>query len=182
MVFRFAKNIGSKRHLFWRLALILSVMSCSVRSWACQPNQLPLHQAKVEGQILYYQYFHKAGSKRPTVVFESGRGDDHSIWNKVVLRVCAFANTFTYDRLNTGKSQDVKKAITAKDVAIRLKKLLDNQHINPPYLIKAFTYMRIMLVITFKLINRILSLARFIPSTNIANRVFNLREAKNIYC
>src|SRR3990167_89795 len=135
MVLQFVKSIGSKRHFFGSLGLLLLLMICSIRGWACQPNQLPLHQATVEGKTLYYQYFYKAGSQRPTVVFESGRGDDHSIWNKVVLPICTFANTFTYDRLNTGKSQDVKKAITAKGVAIRLKKLLDNLHIKPPYIL-----------------------------------------------
>lgn len=82
-----------------------------------------------------YQFIKSTADNSPTVIFESGRGDSHIVWQKVTKIVSTFANCFSYDRLNTGDSGETSKPITAKTVVSNLHCVLKKAHIKPPYIL-----------------------------------------------
>lgn len=86
----------------------------------------------VGGYQLYVRTF---GRSTPVVIFDSGSGDDSSVWNKVAPEVSKFARVVVYDRAGLGKS-DVKPGnnpITSQDAIDALKRLLNKENIKPPY-------------------------------------------------
>ena len=80
-------------------------------------------------------YVEQHRGKGPSVVFESGRGDTHSSWDKVVPIVAKFASTVTYDRPGLGFSQPDGEPATAEAIASNLKSMLVRAQVKPPYLL-----------------------------------------------
>jgi pimeloyl-ACP methyl ester carboxylesterase len=82
-------------------ALILS--SCAQTQWkpvATNSRTQPL--LNIDGNDIWV---HKEGSGKVTVVFESGFGNDSSVWSKIAPRVrAAGARIFVYDRAGMGRS------------------------------------------------------------------------------
>jgi pimeloyl-ACP methyl ester carboxylesterase len=78
------------------------------------------------------------GESGPTVVFESGLGNDSTTWKSVAGPIAAFARVVLYDRVGLGRSSQLKDgraAITADEVASRLNALLAAADIHPPHIL-----------------------------------------------
>jgi pimeloyl-ACP methyl ester carboxylesterase len=74
---------------------------------------------------------------QPTVVFESGLGDDSAPWwrSGVASRVQAVAPVFTYDR-----AKDPRTPRTAKNIARELHERLAEAHVAPPYVLVSHSF------------------------------------------
>jgi pimeloyl-ACP methyl ester carboxylesterase len=72
---------------------------------------------------------------RPTVVFESGLGDDSGPWRGVAARVKEFAPVYTYDRAGLGTSPPATTPRTPKNISRELHERLTRDHIAPPYIV-----------------------------------------------
>lgn len=85
----------------------------------------------------YQLYIRDFGQDAPVVIFDSGSGDDSTVWNNVAPRVAKFAHVVVYDRAGLGKS-DAKPGndpISSQDCVNALKLLLQKENIKPPYIL-----------------------------------------------
>jgi pimeloyl-ACP methyl ester carboxylesterase len=88
----------------------------------------------VGGYQIYTKIF---GKVSPVVIFDSGSGDDSSVWSAVAPMVSKFARVVVYDRAGLGKS-DPKTGndpISSEDSLDVLKQLLKKEDIKPPYIL-----------------------------------------------
>src|SRR5579872_909732 len=88
----------------------------------------------IGGYQLYTQIY---GKSAPVVIFDSGSGDDSTVWNAVAPEVSQFARVVIYDRAGLGKSDPKpgNDAIASKDSVTALKMLLKKENIKPPYIL-----------------------------------------------
>lgn len=85
----------------------------------------------------YQMYMRIFGQSSPHVVFDSGSGDDSTVWNAVAPQVAKFSQVIIYDRAGLGKS-DAKpgdKPLSSQDSVDALKLLLKKENIKPPYIL-----------------------------------------------
>lgn len=71
----------------------------------------------------------------PTVILESGFGNDASVWNRVQPEVAKFARVCSYDRAGLGTSDKVAAARTIVQVTEDLHALLSNAKVSGPYIL-----------------------------------------------
>lgn len=71
----------------------------------------------------------------PTVVLESGAGNDSSVWNRVQPEVAKFTRVCSYDRAGLGSSDPVPAPRTVVAVTEDLHTLLLNSKVNGPYIL-----------------------------------------------
>lgn len=71
----------------------------------------------------------------PTVVFESGMGEDTSTWNDVRPLVAEFAHTMAYDRPGLGQSEPTSRPRTVGQMAADLQAVLKAANLTPPYIL-----------------------------------------------
>ena len=76
-----------------------------------------------------------ASVERPAVVFESGLGDDLSVWNDVTELLSKNFTTLTYSRAGYGESPASDSARDALHVADELRDLLAATPTAPPYIL-----------------------------------------------
>src|SRR5205085_6263798 len=74
-------------------------------------------------------------AQRPTIVFESGLGDDSRPWKYIATEVRKTAPVFTYDRAGLGTSAPATTPRTPKNIARELHERLAREHIAPPYIL-----------------------------------------------
>ncbi|EJL24491.1 putative hydrolase or acyltransferase of alpha/beta superfamily [Caulobacter sp. AP07] len=72
------------------------------------------------------------GQGAPTVVLESGMGDDSLAWRKVQARIATFTRTCAYDRAGYGLSDAAQRASDADNTVEDLALLLDKAPITGP--------------------------------------------------
>lgn len=72
------------------------------------------------------------GQGAPTVILESGMGDDSLAWRKVQARIAAFTRTCAYDRAGYGLSDAAQRASDADNTVQDLALLLDKAPIEGP--------------------------------------------------
>ena len=100
----------------------------------------PLEQrVDVGGYRLWMQV---AGEGSPTVVFESGGGDDASVWAGIEpeVRQRNKVRTVLYERAGLGRSDRAPGPYHIDDEANALKKILDHAHISGPVVLVAHSY------------------------------------------
>ena len=108
---------------------------------ACEPRPgTPVAQsgmADAGGFALFtdIQGFPVAGM--PTVVFDSGAGEDHTPWQaaNVQQTIAQWHLTFSYDRAGLGQSDESNRPKTAVEQAQQLRTLLHNSGMPAPYLL-----------------------------------------------
>lgn len=83
----------------------------------------------------YRIHVSESGSAAPTVVFESGLGEDVATWNDVAPQVARFAKTFVYDRPGLGKSDPSPHPRTIEQMAAELRLLLQAAKVPPPFVL-----------------------------------------------
>ena len=71
----------------------------------------------------------------PTVVFESGLGAGLEVWDRVFTKVSAVAAVVAYDRAGIGQSESDGQPPTPRHVAGRLRRLLAQLDLKPPYVL-----------------------------------------------
>lgn len=88
----------------------------------------------IGGYQLYSQIY---GKSKPLVIFDSGSGDDSTVWKDVVPEVSKFARVVIYDRAGLGKSDPKpgNDSISSKDSVETLKMLLKKENVKPPYIL-----------------------------------------------
>lgn len=117
----------SYKSMFWLVvACVFAITGCSV----------PEYQTlTIDQQVVSYR---SEGTSPPTVVFESGLGDDLSVWNPVYEQLAQHVSVFSYSRMGYSGSQDVEEEDgkrTADEIAKRLKKVLESAGAQPPYIL-----------------------------------------------
>jgi pimeloyl-ACP methyl ester carboxylesterase len=77
----------------------------------------------------------ESGAGTPTVVFESGMGEDTSTWQQVQPAIAQFTRTFVYDRAGLGKSEPSPKPRSVEELVSELHQLLHAAQVAPPYIL-----------------------------------------------
>lgn len=72
---------------------------------------------------------------QPVIIFENGLGETTECWYKVVDSLAHFSPVLLYDRAGTGKSETDGEIPTIEYNSNKLKKILDELNIAPPYLL-----------------------------------------------
>ncbi|HEX4458506.1 MAG TPA: alpha/beta hydrolase [Polyangia bacterium] len=83
-----------------------------------------------------------AGAGEPTLVFDSGGGDDSSAWDGIEpeLRRRLHVRTLVYDRAGMGRSEPMTAPYRVDDEATALRHLLDVAHVDGPVVLVAHSY------------------------------------------
>ena len=78
----------------------------------------------------YQMYMRTFGKSAPVVIFDSGSGDDSTVWNAVVPQVSKFSRVVIYDRAGLGKSDPKpgNNSISSQDTVDALKLMLKKEH------------------------------------------------------
>jgi pimeloyl-ACP methyl ester carboxylesterase len=71
---------------------------------------------------------------QPVIVFESGGGAALETWDSILTAVAGFAPVIAYDRSGTGQSDWDELPPTPERIAARLRQLLADLGVAPPYL------------------------------------------------
>ena len=118
-----------KRRTIFAVASVLAFAS------GCSGEQ---HGSKVDigGRSLFVDC---RGSGSPTVILEAGLASDTSAWDDVIDRIAETTQVCAYDRANNGQSDPVGLHTGDQSVA-DLEKLLDARHIEPPYVLVAWSF------------------------------------------
>lgn len=77
------------------------------------------------------------GEGTPTVIFESGLGDDNSVWTTVQPEISKYTRTFSYSRAGLIDSDTGVLPRTSLKQVQSLHSLLNKENINGPYIIVA---------------------------------------------
>lgn len=90
----------------------------------------------------YGLWMQSRGEGAPTVVFESGGGEDSSEWSSIesVIRERAKVRTVVYDRAGLGKSDPDPRPYRVEDEATALRRALDQCGVHGPILLVAHSY------------------------------------------
>ncbi|MBC3764628.1 alpha/beta fold hydrolase [Neptunicella marina] len=82
------------------------------------------------------------GNQSPTIIVHSGLGDygSQGHWNAIIDNIQSKNRICIYDRAHTGKSDKLKHANNINDMSHRLKKVLNNANVNPPYIMVGHSY------------------------------------------
>ncbi len=96
-------------------------------------------EVDVGGYALWIQ---SRGDGIPTVVFESGGGEDSSEWSNIepVIRERAKVRTVVYDRAGLGKSDSNPRPYRIQDEGTALRRALDQCDIHGPIMLVAHSY------------------------------------------
>jgi pimeloyl-ACP methyl ester carboxylesterase len=90
----------------------------------------------------YALWMRSQGQGTPTIVFESGGGEDSSEWSNIepVIRERAKVRTVVYDRAGLGKSDPNPRPYRIEDEATALRRALDQCDIHGPIILVAHSY------------------------------------------
>ena len=80
----------------------------------------------------YSLYVEDSGSGKVNVIFDSGMGDDLSVWNKVANKVSKFSRVITYDRAGLGWSEESPKKRDSKAIIEELHSILKQKNLTGP--------------------------------------------------
>jgi pimeloyl-ACP methyl ester carboxylesterase len=83
----------------------------------------------------FHTYFTCAGTGRPTVILESGLGDDSGVWGTVIPTAAQSTRVCYYDRASTGGSDARPAPRTSARIARDLHTLLAREGIRGPYVL-----------------------------------------------
>lgn len=94
-------------------------------------TQYPAIDGKIDlgGYGLYAQ---AQGEGKPVIIYETGYGDTHDIWNQVAPNVSGYS--FTYDRAGLGQSDASPNSRDRLTMVHELHQALQNQGIPAPYI------------------------------------------------
>lgn len=108
--------------------LMLGLMSCS----NTRPNGAT---TSINQQTVSYSYVPVAQRPQPTLIFQSGLGDDKTVWQAVIQGLAQQVSTFSYDRAGYGNSAASHSERSPCQIAQEQHQLLQNAGVKPPYLL-----------------------------------------------
>lgn len=85
--------------------------------------------------ITYHYERGATHSQSPTVVFQSGLGDDHTVWRAVLQHLSKQVSSFSYDRPGYGASTATSMARDPCHIAQEQHALLKRVGVKPPYIL-----------------------------------------------
>ncbi|QCZ92139.1 alpha/beta hydrolase [Salinimonas iocasae] len=88
----------------------------------------------------YSLYTEESGTGRVNVIFDSGMGDDLSVWKKVSDEVSKFARVITYDRAGLGWSDESPKERTSEEIVHELHSMLDKKKFTGPIILVGHSF------------------------------------------
>jgi pimeloyl-ACP methyl ester carboxylesterase len=120
------------KRIFQSLVLCVIVLASLSAGCSTFSTSLPSGKVDVGGYELYYEC---SGQGSPTVILESGGGNDSSYWADVFDGVKGTTRVCKYDRANLGRSDKVPGPRTFHDTTRDLQVLLEKVHIGGPYIL-----------------------------------------------
>jgi pimeloyl-ACP methyl ester carboxylesterase len=109
--------------------ILISVILIFISGCTALPNS-----KKIETEQASFTYY-SAGVKKPTIVFDSGLGDDMTSWEPVIGDVEKIAEVFAYNRagFSGSKSKNVRR--NGQIIVNELRELLKTANLLPPYIL-----------------------------------------------
>ncbi|WP_020394665.1 alpha/beta fold hydrolase [Thiolinea disciformis] len=117
-------------HLVFSGLLIVSLNGCTYGTHRIKPTILINHH------VLAYTYLPSTShTTKPTVVFQSGLGDDQTVWQAVIKGLGDKVASLRYDRAGYGASAAASAPRTPCQIASEQHELLQTLGISPPYIL-----------------------------------------------
>ena len=88
----------------------------------------------------YSLYVEDSGSGKGNVIFDSGMGDELSVWNKVANKVSKFSRVITYDRAGLGWSEESPKKRDSKAIIEELHSILEQKNLTGPIVLVGHSF------------------------------------------
>ena len=88
----------------------------------------------------YSLYVEDSGSGKVNVIFDSGMGDDLSVWNKVANKVSKFSRVITYDRAGLGWSEESPQKRDSKAIIEELHSILVQKNLTGPIVLVGHSF------------------------------------------
>ncbi len=81
-----------------------------------------------------YTYF-KSGAQMPTVILESGLGDNMTSWKEAISKMDNSRQIIAYNRAGYSGSSSLHSERNAKNIIVELRTLLQQVNASPPYIL-----------------------------------------------
>lgn len=88
----------------------------------------------------YSLYVEDYGTGKVNVIFDSGMGDDLSVWNRVAEEVSKFSRVITYDRAGLGWSEKSSKKRDSNAIVEELHSILRQKNIQGPIVLVGHSF------------------------------------------
>ncbi|AQG81128.1 alpha/beta fold hydrolase [Spirosoma montaniterrae] len=112
--------------------LLLLIFSISFGKAYAQSQKITIDGTQIAVQVSGLE---TRKQNEPVIVFESGFGTPMQHWNPIFNQVSKIAPVVAYDRPGIGDSQPDQQMPTVKNVADKLRKVLQALHVKPPYVL-----------------------------------------------
>ena len=126
------------RYFISGLATLLAILACCGAVYE-QIERRKDARAGMPGELVdvggYRMHIVCEGSGSPTILLDSGLGDNWLSWRKVQPAVAQFTRVCSYDRAGMGFSAPSPKPRTSEAIAGELHALLERTRIAPPYVV-----------------------------------------------
>jgi len=106
------------------ISVLLTLLGCS---------SLPNAQ-KTSTQYGEYVY-QLSGKGKPTIILETGMGDDMTAWQSTIERFEEHSQVFAYNRAGFSGSTSKNEQRDGQTIVIELRELLRELHLSPPYIL-----------------------------------------------
>ncbi len=118
------------------VALVLAAIALEAVNRSRDRRRFPApgHLVDIGGRRLH---MHVAGVGEPAVVFESGAGNEGSVWTLVQREVAKHTRTVAYDRAGMGWSDPDESSRRVATYSDDLRTLLEHSDVRPPYVLVA---------------------------------------------
>lgn len=127
---------------FFSFGLILLLLVGFV--YQSYKSYVDLSSFEKSGEMLdvggYSLYVEDSGSGKVNVIFDSGMGDDLSVWNKVANKVSKFSRVITYDRAGLGWSEESPKKRDSKAIIEELHSILEQKNLTGPIVLVGHSF------------------------------------------
>ncbi len=119
------------------ISVISLVITFQTTSFAAELPPTPGKRYDVGGYRLHMQCL---GEGTPTVIIDTGLGDDSSAWQQVLRKSSKISKTCVYDRAGYGWSDTSRLPRTSLHISYELKQLLTEAEIAPPYILVGHSF------------------------------------------
>ncbi|RKZ94485.1 MAG: alpha/beta hydrolase [Gammaproteobacteria bacterium] len=120
------------------LSLLIFICGGFITSiWAADMPPMPGNRYDIGSHRLHINCM---GEGKPTVIIDTGLGDDSSDWQDILQLSAAITRTCIYDRSGYGWSDYGPRPRSSKRIAYELGLLLDQAEILPPYILVGHSF------------------------------------------
>jgi len=120
------------------LSLLIFICGGFITSiWAADMPPMPGNRYDIGSHRLHINCM---GEGKPTVIIDTGLGDDSSDWQDILQLSAAITRTCIYDRSGYGWSDYGPRPRSSKRIAYELGLLLDQAKILPPYILVGHSF------------------------------------------